>query len=198
MEGKMPKVYSEEQRDEIKEQLMDVGLQLIKQYGLKKMSIEAITKEVGIAQGTFYNFYKSKEILVYNMGSRYQQKVNERARELVESKGYLEREDLRKFYKQMMLEDEDNVYRFLKREDLQMLLMRLPKDYLGRIADTKAEMNHHLEDVKGKKANCDLDAIINWVQVMNLTVENKELLVPTAFEKVIYQMIENMLDEIFE
>ena len=51
----MPKIYSVEKRQEIVNQLMMVGLELIRQNGIKKMSIHELTKRVGIAQGTFYN-----------------------------------------------------------------------------------------------------------------------------------------------
>lgn len=193
----MPKVYSEEKRAEINEKLMDIGLELIKQYGIKKLSIEALTKKVGIAQGTFYNFYKSKEILVYNIANRYQEKVNARAKYLIVTKGYLDRADLQAFYHRMILEDEDNVYRFLKREDMQILMTRLPQDYYDRITDQKAEAERNLCYVRGKKAECDLDAVINWIQIMNLTVENKDILIETGLGKIIDRMIENMLDEIF-
>lgn len=194
----MPKIYSEEKRLEIKEQLMDVGLDLIKQYGIKKLSIEAITKKVGIAQGTFYNFFKSKEILVYYIADRYQEKINTKMNLLLESKGYWDRTDLHSLYRGMFLKDEDNVYRFLTREDLQILLSRLPKDLCAKISDTKAQIEHNLGHVRDKKKDCDLDAIINWIQILNLTITNKDLLVDKGIDKVAEKLIESLLNEIFD
>jgi len=193
----VPKIYSEEKRQEIRDQLMVAGLELIKQSGMKKMNIEEITKRVGIAQGTFYNFFNSKEMLVYGLANAYQERTNHKRDEIIQSKGYLAREDLRELYYCMILKDEDNVYRFLKREDIQILLTRLPSDCLGKILDIKAEMERNLRYVDEKKEDYDLNAVINWIQVMNLTVENKDILVETGLEKIIDRMIENMLDEIF-
>lgn len=194
---KMPKIYSEEKRQEIKKQLMGTGLELIKHNGLRKMSVEEITKRVGIAQGTFYNFFKSKEMMVYELANEYQERTNHKMEKIIQSKGCLDREDFRELYYGMILKDEDNVYRFLKREDIQILLMRLPSDCLRKMPDTKVEIERILRFVNKKKEKYDLDAIINWIQVMNLTIENKDILVEAGVEKIINSMLENMLNEIF-
>ncbi|MCB2306989.1 TetR/AcrR family transcriptional regulator [Clostridium estertheticum] len=194
---KMPKIYSQEKRQEIREQIMDMGLELIKQYGMRKMSIEQITKKVGIAQGTFYNFFDSKEMLVYELANAYQERINQKVEKIIQIKGYLNQEDLRELYSGMILKDEDNVYRFLKREDIQTFLTRLPSDCLSKISDAKMQIEKNLRYVNEKKEKYDLDAILNWIQVMNLIIENKDILVETGIEKIVNRMIENMLDEIF-
>lgn len=193
----MPKIYSQEKRQEIRKQIMDMGLELIKQHGMRKMSIEQITKKVGIAQGTFYNFFDSKEMLVYELANAYQEKINQKMEEIIQIKGYLDRENLRELYYGMILKDEDNVYRFLKREDIQTFLTRLPSDCLSKISDAKMQMEINLRYVREKKEKYDLDVIFNWIQAMNLIVENKDILVEAGIEKMIHRMIENMLDEIF-
>ncbi|WP_373482925.1 TetR/AcrR family transcriptional regulator [Acetobacterium sp.] len=193
----MPKIYSNEKRQEIANQLMMVGLELIRRNGLKKMSIHELTKRVGIAQGTFYNFFNSKEMLVYALADSYQQSINDKLEEIIQAKAHLERNDLRELYACMFLKDEHNVYRFLTREDLQNLSTRLPSDCLYEITDIKVAMERNLRYVREKKEPCDLDAVINWVQIMNLTVQNKDILVEAGIEKIILQLIENMLDELF-
>lgn len=193
----MPKIYSNEKRQEIKNKLLQVGLELIKQQGLRKMSIQELTKKVGIAQGTFYNFFTSKEMLVYELADIYQKKLNHKLEAIIQSKGYLERNDLRELYDKMFLKDENNVYRFLTRADFQILSTRLSSDYFDKITDVKKEMERNLLNVREKKEHCDLDAVINWIQIMNLTIQNQDILVKTGVEKMIRQMIENMLDELF-
>lgn len=194
----MPKIYSEEKRQEIKENLKSVALDIIKQHGLKKMSVEEITKRVGIAQGTFYNFFKSKELLVFELANEYKEKSNKKVDEIIKNKGYLCKEDVRELYFNMILRDEDNVYRFLKRGDIQLLITRLPSECIEQISYVKNELKNNLNFVKGRKDNCDLDAIFNWIQIMNITIENKEILAQEGIEKIINKLIENMLDEIFK
>src|SRR5690625_3029919 len=47
--------------------LIEHGKELFRKYGLKKTTISDITKKVGIATGTFYNYYESKEELYFDI-----------------------------------------------------------------------------------------------------------------------------------
>jgi AcrR family transcriptional regulator len=59
----MPKAFSEREREIIKSQLIETGKRLFSIYGIKKTNVEDITKECGIAKGSFYLFFPSKEEL---------------------------------------------------------------------------------------------------------------------------------------
>ncbi len=194
----MPRIYSDEKREEIKMHLLEVGLRTIRQSGLKRLSIEQLTKEVGIAQGTFYHFFASKERLVHELARVYQEKLDSRVAVILKERGRLEREDIRYLYHEMMLHDTDNVYRYLSREDIQIVATRLPAEFAKTISERKQEMEKNLTYVTGKKEEYDLDAILSWIQVMNFTIENQDLLVGGTLEKIIDSLIENMLNELFE
>lgn len=194
----MPKVYSEQKRAEIKELLMQEALVLIKQYGMQKMSIEALTSRVGIAKGTFYSFYKSKESLVYHIVKCYHEKINMRIKVLREEKGYLDREDIRNYYYSMMFGDDDNIYNYLRQDDFITLSTNLPEEYRTRRDVLRERIQENLEYIKGKKAEIDLDVALNWSQIINITLGNRRLLEEGGLEKIINQLIENMLNELFE
>lgn len=59
----MPKIFSEEDREILKHRLMDLGREHFLRFGLRKTRISDLTAEAGIAKGTFYNFFESKEEL---------------------------------------------------------------------------------------------------------------------------------------
>ena len=61
------RVFSEENKIEIREKLLKVGFPLLKEYGLTHMSIPKIAKAAGIGTGTFYHFFKSKEDYIYEL-----------------------------------------------------------------------------------------------------------------------------------
>ena len=58
----MPK-FTETEKEKIRADLLEHGLELFSRYGLRKTSVEDITRAVNIAKGTFYSFYKTKEEL---------------------------------------------------------------------------------------------------------------------------------------
>lgn len=59
----------------MKKSLMEQGKQLFSQYGLQKTSIHDITKSVGIATGTFYNYYHSKEELYFDILKKEEEEI---------------------------------------------------------------------------------------------------------------------------
>ena len=63
----MPKAFTEEERIKIKEALMETALDLWHDKGTKSLSIAELTKRVGIAQGSFYNFWEDKDALIIEL-----------------------------------------------------------------------------------------------------------------------------------
>ena len=63
----MPKAFTEEERIKIKEALMETALDLFHDKGTKTLSIAELTKRVGIAQGSFYHFWKDKDALIIEL-----------------------------------------------------------------------------------------------------------------------------------
>lgn len=63
------KAFSKDEKQYINKMFMEKGRELFSTYGIKKTSIEDITKAVGIAKGSFYTFYGSKEELYFKIMS---------------------------------------------------------------------------------------------------------------------------------
>ncbi len=57
----MPTAFTEEEMNRIRSELIHAGIRLSKELGLQKMSVEKLTDAVGIAKGSFYLFFGSKE-----------------------------------------------------------------------------------------------------------------------------------------
>ena len=51
--------FTEKERVEIRQRLLDSGYELSAEIGIKKMTIAMIAKNTGVAVGTFYNFFAS-------------------------------------------------------------------------------------------------------------------------------------------
>lgn len=57
----MPTAFTDEELEHIRSALIQAGIRLSKGLGLQKMSVEKLTAAVGIAKGSFYMFFGSKE-----------------------------------------------------------------------------------------------------------------------------------------
>lgn len=82
----MAKAFSEEEKEQIRTKIMETALDLFHDKGTKSLSIQELTKRVGIAQGSFYHFWKDKDALVLDvMKYRSKQKLEMIAQKLEES-----------------------------------------------------------------------------------------------------------------
>ncbi len=59
----MTRAFTTEQREEIRQNLLRLGRRLFTRYGLDKTTVEELAQGAGIAKGTFYHFFPSKEAL---------------------------------------------------------------------------------------------------------------------------------------
>lgn len=57
----MPNAFTEDETKRIRKELILAGIRLSKELGIQRMSVEKITAAVGIAKGSFYLFFGSKE-----------------------------------------------------------------------------------------------------------------------------------------
>ncbi|GKZ14106.1 MULTISPECIES: TetR/AcrR family transcriptional regulator [Haladaptatus] len=64
------KGFDDAERERIRDQLMETGTDLFARYGVKKTTISDLTDPVGIANGTFYRFFDSKEALYFEILQR--------------------------------------------------------------------------------------------------------------------------------
>ncbi|WP_254765911.1 TetR/AcrR family transcriptional regulator [Salinilacihabitans rarus] len=72
--------FSDEERERIREQLIEHGRTLFARYGLEKTTISDLTEPVGIATSTFYRFFDSKEELYVRILQREGEEIERRLR----------------------------------------------------------------------------------------------------------------------
>ena len=124
------KAYSEQEREQVREALLNTVIQCIVDRGLIHSSIDVLCRKVGISKTFFYTFFSSKEELVLE-ALRYQQpKLLRYAQQLMEDPTLSWREGVRTFLETcaygekkgvavLSIEEEQEVYRCLSQENFQ-------------------------------------------------------------------------------
>ncbi len=78
----VPKSYSEQEKEYIRKRLKEEAAKCLAKYGVRRTTVDEIVKRANIPKGTFYLFYKSKELLLFDVIQEQQENVN---RELYQS-----------------------------------------------------------------------------------------------------------------
>lgn len=63
----MPKIFTDENMDEIRLKLLNKGFKMLKKGGLSAVNIDKLTEDAYIAKGTFYNLFETKSEFMYHM-----------------------------------------------------------------------------------------------------------------------------------
>lgn len=71
----MPKKFDDHEKSRLHNKLLDAAYELFSQYGFKKTTVSDIAKASGIATGTFYSFYASKEDLFFALMEQEEQRI---------------------------------------------------------------------------------------------------------------------------
>ncbi len=126
----MPRAFNENERTNIRHHLRESGRRLFATTGVVRTSLDQLTSAAGIAKGSFYKFYDSKELLFMELLEESQNRI--RAPLL---KG---RASSRRMFEQLLrnLFDDfcaDPLMMLMGREvEFQTVVRRLPPDYLPR------------------------------------------------------------------
>ena len=141
----MPKSYSE--RAYIRERLKEEAADCLATYGVRRTTVDEIVRRVNIPKGTFYLFYQSKELLLFEVIQEQQQSINRRLFQVISglSGTKVSAEELTDaiyaFYK---MAEEMPILKLIGTGEVELLARRLPREvvqaHLQDDTDTIGEM----------------------------------------------------------
>jgi len=136
----MAQSFGEREKELINEQLIKKGKELFIRFGLRKTSIDELTSAVGIAKGSFYSFFKSKEYLFMEIKEREERILKEELVEKSFPNGEINRDRMKYFLTQMFnVLDEHPI--------LSQLLNEGEMEYFMRKISPEKLQEHEAEDV---------------------------------------------------
>ena len=164
----MPK-FSESEKALIQKKLFAEGEKLFIRHGLRKVTVDDLVNSAGIAKGSFYAFYKSKEHLYTEILFAIQNKVlADAATFLTKNKHLKPRELVKKLT--IWSFDEMERYPILLQQDLELmayLVRKLPKEILDAYPDIDIQMTNMLA-VQGVKFKCGVDVAGSVSQTLSV------------------------------
>ena len=143
----LPKSYSDQERAYIKKRLKEEAAACMGQFGIRRTTVDEIVKRVHIPKGTFYLFYPSKELLLFEVIQEQHALVNQKLYQalsgLAGAAPSAEKitDVIFAFYK---LTEEMPVFRLVDSEEIELLVRKLPQEvveaHLREDTDTIKEL----------------------------------------------------------
>lgn len=192
------RVFSEEEKEDLKLQMLEAGFPLLKEYGMTHTSVSRITEAAGIGVSTFYNFFKSKEAYMYELIQYHRKKLIPAliGEDVMTGKRKLGREDAAKFL-WAMIDEEVSIYAHMTLEDEVKLFDAVP----GLLPDIRKESQ--IADglfayLDGVRKNPDYAVIANMIKIFVIAAQSRKELHAEGYVRTMEWMVERILDLIFE
>lgn len=189
----MPKIFSEEDREIIRSKLIANGIELLKTKRYRSISLDEITEKTGIAKGTFYNFFSSKESFFYEI----MQKIKLENR--IELKCVFENENtgrqaaedylFRRYTKSI------SVYSLFTPEEITLISRKIPNAEDDNDSIYFAESV--LENFPEARKKCDAGVIVNMFNIMGMASANRNMLEEKYYCETVRLLAKATADYIF-
>ncbi len=189
----MPQIFDKHGREKLRIQLLENGFQLMKQFGLRKTSIDDITKSSGIATGTFYNFFSTKEEFVYQIILYKREESKLKFQSLLNENGMLDKENFREFLHSIFFAD-NNIFDYFSKEEVALLYARWPENYMQKQDTAEQNTLWILDHVSNKRTDCDWKVFANFCKAISIIRFGKKNLYSEAYDEMIEHIIEMILN----
>lgn len=127
----MPKSYSDQEREYIVKRLKEEAAKSLAQYGVRRTTVDDLVQRVGIPKGTFYLFYKSKELLLFEVIQEQHEIINNElsvALSKITGKGFTADNLTDLIFAFFKKTEEMPILRLLDTNEVELLVRKLPRE----------------------------------------------------------------------
>jgi len=196
----LPKKFSDTEKEYIVKRLKEEALNCISTYGIKKTTVDELVKRVNIPKGTFYLFYDSKELLLFDAINDLHDEVQNQL--LKESAGFLEgitidglTDFILRVYQQV---SSTGLLSIILNGEMELLMRRLPeavvKEHLAH-DDFSMEQLFRVLPIKGDK---NIEAYSGAFRAIFLTMLHRREIGEKVFDEALRLMIRGLIIQIME
>ena len=187
----MAALFHLQEREKIKIQMLEVGFELVKTHGMTHTSVEKVTKEVGIGKGSFYQYFPTKEVFIYEIMVYQREQMKRKFEQLLDNREKIPIEEAKQYLMEMMSLGK-SITAYLTSDDINKLREKLPDEYFFAPEKDMLTTQKLLNHIEGVNENLDFKVVANLVKIIAITMESKELLHEEALITTL-QMLKSLL-----
>ncbi|MFV0413956.1 MAG: TetR/AcrR family transcriptional regulator [Oscillospiraceae bacterium] len=192
----MPAIFNEQNRDAVRAAMLEKGFELLKNYGVKRMTVAGIARAAGLAKGTFYTFFSSKEEFIYQIVLHRREMVKQKYLALAGQYGCIGPSQLLEYFLYIG-ENDMSIYRYLTEQDMNYLSTKWPKEYSFNPGADEATTLWLMSYMKGLRPGVNWRVLANSMKVLAMVDMAKGLLHESALEETRQVLRSGLLEYLF-
>lgn len=195
----MPKTYNENERRIIKEELQKAALTCMTQYGIKKTTVDELVKRAKIPKGTFYLFYASKEMLLYEVIMKFHDQIQNEFIEKIKKNAENMSVDILTdaMYEISMETMKSGMYTIMANGEMETLMRKLPPEVIAEHMEKDEDMTARLMEIIPMTWGKDPDLYSTAFEGAFLIIMSKESL-GDKFDEAFRIIIRGIVMQFFE
>lgn len=189
--------FSVQEQEKIRENMFTEGLQLLKEYGVQRMTVDKLTKRCQIAKGSFYHFYDSKESYLRALMAYAGQKVEEMRQTALAGRKQMTTHEFFQFFREYLYSDYD-LLRFVTIEDFLWIQKHLVDPDYFKAKNQMAELERWLSMMSDARKDVDHGVVANLIKSIYAMRESRATMVESALDDTISIMLHTIENYICE
>ena len=187
----MSKLFNLQERESIRIQMLEIGFELVKGFGMTHTSVEKITKSIGIGKGTFYQYFPSKEVFIYEIIVYQREQKKQKFEYLLNGRERMPSNEAKLYFDELITPGE-SILTYLTTNDINKLRVSLPEEYFFDPEKDIVTTQILLQHIDGINKELDYKVVANLAKIIGITAESIELLHPEALDTT-FQLLKLLL-----
>ncbi|MGG5371206.1 TetR/AcrR family transcriptional regulator [Enterococcus sp. AZ196] len=192
----MPRELTPEEKRHNKQILLDKGRALVYQYGIKKISVDDVAASAGVAKGSFYHYFSSKDDFIYEIvyqihrelfgGLRH---IAERIKPLTSS----ERRQTIKAFSDQFFSSKDMTFFVNEQQEVHNFLFRYSKEKMTELEAFEIQNYRDFFAILGIEGK-QPEIVQNYIHVMGFGMFHQEIMIESYLTETIHIMLDGLMD----
>ena len=180
--------FSKEEQDAIRIKMFEEGIGLLKQYGVQRLTIDKLTHSCGIAKGSFYNFYESKETYLYALMEYAGKHIQGMLVNKLAGRKQMTTHEFFEFFREYLYSDYD-LLRYVTIEDFLWMQKHLSNMERFQAKKQLPELDIWLSLMSDARTDIDKGVVVNLIKSIYAMREVKANLIKESLDDTIEFML---------
>jgi AcrR family transcriptional regulator len=196
----LPKSYSEQEKDYIKSRLKEEAAKCLAQYGIRRTTVDEIVKRVKIPKGTFYLFYQSKELLLFDVILEQHDRIEQvlyKTIKGIDSSTYTTKQITDIIFNLYEMASESPILKMLNSDEIELLARKLPQDVIADHLKQDTSMIEKILTMLPVHPEVDVNTFGSAFRALYFATLHKDELDDENYTKALRLLIQGLVLQIF-
>ncbi|MHC5248085.1 TetR/AcrR family transcriptional regulator [Enterococcus sp. LJL90] len=191
----MPRSLTDQEKKIQRNLLLKHGKDLITRYGLSRVSVDDIVKDAGVAKGSFYNYFSSKDDFIYSLIFQLHEEGFAQIKDVLKKIAHLpsseKRQQIKVFFLKLLKNPQQRFF-IEEHNEVQQFLLRYSKADLAALEKLEQENYQQIFDslnLQGKQ----IEILQNAIHILFFGVSHEEILIDGYIDSTVEILLDGLL-----